>query len=74
MYIQPQIVENKLHLYVVMKTNDLFNAWPLNAFAMTELQKYMAEQIGVGVGSYNHFSISMNIYEDVYDLARELMK
>jgi thymidylate synthase len=73
-YIQPQVVEGKLHLFVVMKTNDLFNAWPLNAYALVELQKYMAEQIGVGVGSYNHFSISMNIYEDVYDLARELMK
>lgn len=72
-YIQPQIVENKLHLFVIMKTNDLFNAFPLNAFAMTELQRYMAEQIGVSVGSYNHFSISMNIYEDVYEQARDIL-
>ncbi|MDI6807160.1 MAG: thymidylate synthase [Candidatus Aenigmarchaeota archaeon] len=73
-YIQPQIVENKLHLFVVMKTNDLFNAWLLNAYALTELQKYMAEQIGVEVGSYNHFSVSMNIYEDVYEQAEELRR
>jgi thymidylate synthase len=73
-YIQPQIIDNKLHLFVVMKTNDLFNAWPLNAFGMTELQKYMAEQIGVEVGTYTHFSVSMNIYQDMYDMAKELMK
>lgn len=73
-YIQPQIVENKLHFFVVMKTNDLFNAWPLNAFGMTELQKYMAEQIGVEVGTYTHFSVSMNIYQDMYESARELKK
>lgn len=72
-YIQPQIVENKLHLFVVMKTNDLFNAWPLNAFGLVELQKHMAEQLGVGVGIYTHFSVSMNIYEDIYELARQLV-
>jgi len=73
-YIQPQIVEGKLHLFVVMKANDLFNAFPLNAYAMTELQKYMAKEIGVEVGSYTHFAVSMNIYEDVYELARELIE
>lgn len=68
-YIQPQIVEAKLHLFVVMKTNDLFNAWPGNAYAMTELQRYMAERIGVGVGTYNHFSVSMQIYQDAWSAA-----
>lgn len=72
-YIQPQIVENKLHLFVVMKTNDLYNAWPLNAYALVQLQKYMAEQLGVGVGTYTHFSVSMNIYEDVYELAQQIV-
>lgn len=68
--IHPQIVENKLHFNVVMKTNDLFNAWPGNAFAFTELQKYMSEQIGIGVGHYNHFAVSMQIYEDLYEQAK----
>jgi len=72
--IHPQIIENKLHLFVIMKTNDLFNAWPLNAYAMVKLQKHMAEQIGVEVGTYNHFAISMNLYEDMYEFAEELKK
>lgn len=71
--IHPQITEGKLHFFVTMKTNDLFNAWPGNAFAFAGLQEYMAEQIGVGVGSYNHFSVSMQIYEDMYDQAKKLL-
>ena len=70
--IHPQLIENKLHFFVVMKTNDLFNAWPGNAFAFSALQAYMADQIGCEIGSYNHFSVSMHIYEDVYEEARKI--
>jgi len=72
--IHPQLIEDKLHFFVVMKTNDLFNAWPGNAYAFSSLQDYMAKEIGVEVGTYNHFSIAMQIYEDVYEQAKELMK
>jgi thymidylate synthase len=72
--IQPQINDEKLHFVVVMKTNDLFSAWPENAYAFTELQKYMAEQIGVGVGSYTHFSVSMQIYEDMFEFAKQILE
>jgi len=58
---------------VIMKTNDLFSAWPENAYAFTELQKYMAKEIGVEVGSYTHFSVSMQIYQDIYEYANELV-
>jgi len=71
--IHPQIIEDKLHFFVVMKTNDLFNAWPGNAFAFTALQQYMAKEIGVDVGTYNHFSVAMQIYEDVYEQAKKLL-
>jgi thymidylate synthase len=68
--VYPQIVDEKMHMFVVMKTNDLYNAWPENAYALTALQKYMADQIGVGVGTYTHFSVSMQIYQDVYEEAK----
>lgn len=71
--IQPQINDGKLHFVVVMKTNDLFSAWPENAYAFSELQKYMAKEIGVEVGSYTHFSVSMQIYQDIYEYANELV-
>jgi thymidylate synthase len=55
---------------VVMKTNDLFSAWPGNAYAFSALQKYIADQLGIGVGHYTHFSVSMQVYEEVYEAAK----
>lgn len=72
--IHPQLIEEKLHFFVVMKTNDLFNAWPGNAFAFTALQQYMAKEIGVEVGTYTHFSVAMQVYEDMFEQAKKLMK
>lgn len=72
--IHPQIIEDNLHFYVVMKTNDLFNAWPGNAYAFVALQEYMAKELGIGVGTYTHFSVAMQIYEDMFEQARKLMK
>jgi len=69
--VYPQIVDGKFHLFVVMKTNDLYNAWPENAYALTLLQKYMADEIGVKTGSYTHFSVSMQIYQDMYEEAKQ---
>jgi thymidylate synthase len=70
--MHPQLVEGKLHMNVVMKTNDLYNAWSGNAYAFTALQKYIADQVGVGVGHYTHFSVAMQVYEDMYEQARQL--
>ncbi len=70
--IHPQLVEDKLHLNVVMKTNDLFNAWPGNAYAFVELQKYMADKLGVATGHYTHFSVAMQVYEEVYEAANSV--
>ncbi len=70
--VHPQLVENKLHFNVVMKTNDLFNAWPGNAYALTALQKYMADRLGAETGHYTHFSVAMQIYQEVYDAAKNI--
>ncbi len=66
----PQLVDGKLHMFVVMKTNDLYNAWPENAYAFTALQKHMADELDVAVGTYTHFSVSMHIYKDMYEEAK----
>jgi len=70
--IHPQLVENKLHFNVVMKTNDLYSAWPGNAYAITALQKYIADELGAEVGHYTHFSVAMQVYQEVYDAAKDV--
>lgn len=72
--IHPQIIEDKLHFFVVMKTNDLYNAWPGNAYAFEALQEYMAKELDLQVGMYTHFSVAMQIYEDMFEQAKRLME
>jgi len=67
----PQLVDGKLHMFVVMKTNDLYNAWPENAYAFAALQKYIADKLGVETGTYTHFSVSMHIYKDMYEEVKQ---
>jgi thymidylate synthase len=69
----PQIVDDKLHFFVTMKTNDLYNGWPQNAYAFTALQKHIADSVGVGVGAYTHFSISMQVYEEMFEEAKQML-
>lgn len=71
LFAYPQLVDGKLHMFCTMKTNDLYNAWPGNAYAFTALQKYMADKIGVGTGTYTHFSVSMHIYKDKFEEVKE---
>ena len=68
----PQIVEGRLHMFVYMKTNDLFNGFPGNAYAFTAFQKYLADELGYGVGFYVHYTSSAHIYEEMFDLVEEL--
>jgi thymidylate synthase len=57
-----RILDNKLHMNVRFRSNDLFKAAFPNMLALTELQKMMAEEVGVEVGEYLHLSDSMHIY------------
>ena len=57
-----RISEGKLHLNVHMRSNDAFKAAFMNMFAFTELQRMVAEQVGVEPGEYMHVADSFHIY------------
>lgn len=67
-------VENdKLNMNVRFRSNDLLKAAFPNMIALTELQREVATQVGVGVGEYTHLSDSMHIYgKDFADVKRLL--
>jgi len=51
--------DDKLHLYVNMRTNDIINLLPYDVWHHTFLQRYIASVLGLEVGSYNHFATHM---------------
>jgi len=59
--------ENKLVMHTSWRSRDIFRAMHMNMLAMTELQRKIANKLGVEVGSYLDFSNSAHIYERSYN-------
>jgi thymidylate synthase len=58
------IVQNsKLYLTAFFRSNDMYNAWPKNAFALRKLQSLIAEEINIELGSIIIISNSAHIYK-----------
>ena len=66
--IQYFIRDGKLDCCVLFRSNDLPEAFFMNAFALIKLQEKVAGEIGVPVGSYSHRSNSMHAYEKNFGL------
>lgn len=62
-HLQYFIRHNKLHCKVLFRSNDACKATFMNAFALIMLQKRIADELGVGVGSYTHRANSFHCYE-----------
>ncbi|MDO8459658.1 MAG: thymidylate synthase [Nanoarchaeota archaeon] len=71
--VQPNIQDGVLHLTVYIRSNDMFRAWPLNAFALRKLQKIIAEGLGVDMGALITVSCSAHIYQDNWKETKELL-
>jgi thymidylate synthase len=56
----------KLHSKVLFRSNDATKATYMNAFALIMLQKKIADELGVEVGSYTHRANSFHVYERDY--------
>ena len=57
-----RISDGKLHMNVHMRSNDAFKAAFMNMYAFSELQKMVAEKVGVEPGEYMHIADSFHIY------------
>ena len=57
-----------LHCKVLFRSNDATKAAFMNAFALIMLQKRIAGELGVPVGTYTHRANSFHVYERDYDM------
>jgi len=63
--------DDSLIMHTTWRSRDIFRAMHMNMLAMTELQKKIAERVGIKVGAYLDFSNSAHIYEKSYgDMGR----
>jgi thymidylate synthase len=47
---------------VVFRSNDILTAFGANVYGLTDLQKYIADSIGLPVGKYTHIALVPHIY------------
>jgi len=65
------IREDKLHMKILMRSNDAPKASFMNAFAFIMLQKKIADELGVAMGSYTHRSHSYHCYERDFQMLQQ---
>ena len=67
-HIQYFIRNNKLHCKVLFRSNDACKATFMNAFALIMLQKQIADELGIEIGTYTHRANSFHCYEKDYNM------
>lgn len=61
--LQFQIVDEKLTLTTVMRSNDIWLGFPYDVFCFTSLQQLMAYELNYEIGEYCHFVGNMHLYK-----------
>ncbi|MBN1342521.1 MAG: hypothetical protein JXQ73_07565, partial [Phycisphaerae bacterium] len=62
-----RVEAGRLNMVAHMRSNDAFKAAFMNMYAFTELQRMVADQIGVACGEYIHVADSFHIYGSYFD-------
>jgi thymidylate synthase len=68
--VQCLLRDGKLEMKVVFRSNDILSAAGANMYALTHLQKAIAEEVGVACGRYTHIALVPHIYylRDINDI------
>lgn len=61
-YIQFWVDSNRLNMFVLFRSNDVLSALGANAFALSELQLFVACRCKLMVGSYTHSVVMPHVY------------
>jgi len=69
-----QCAGEKLNLTAIFRNNDMYGAWPLNAFALRKFQEEIARKIKKQVGSLTTTSHIAEIYEADWELSAKTVQ
>lgn len=73
MFLQFLLRGGKLHCTAVMRSNDIWLGLPYDVAFFTEIQKYIADRLGVEYGNYTHNVVSLHVYNRNLEDIREIM-
>jgi len=64
--------DGKLHMFVYVRSNDLYLGLPYDIFHWTLLQEMIAFTIKASVGAYHHFVGSAHIYQENWERGQQI--
>lgn len=62
-----EIINSKLCMSVLMRSNDLWYGFCNDQYCFSEIQKIVAEELGIETGWYYHYAMNLHIYENQYN-------
>ena len=62
--VQFTILNNKLNMSVVMRSNDLWYGFCNDQYQFSKLQEMVSKQLNIETGVYYHFAHNMHLYND----------
>lgn len=65
--------DNKLNMFVFMRSNDAYFGLPHDIFCFTMLQEIVARQIPAQLGNYKHFVGSLHLYDNYSKAAQRFL-
>jgi len=71
--VQFTILDNKLNMSVVMRSNDLWYGFCNDQYQFSSLQMLVAYETGYEVGTYYHFAHNLHLYNDKLPVIKERM-
>lgn len=72
--LQFMIRKGNLDCTTMMRSNDIWYGTPYDIAFFTELQKYIAQRLGIGYGYYTHFVTSLHLYDRDYDKVCDVLE
>ena len=67
-----ELRDDELDCTCIMRSNDIWLGTPYDVVFFTELQKHIANELGVGYGKYTHFAVSLHAYDRNANSVREV--
>ena len=65
--VQFTILHDRLNMSVVMRSNDLWYGFCNDQYCFSMLQKMIADELKIEIGTYYHFAHNMHLYNDKID-------
>ena len=62
--VQFTVLNNKLNMSVVMRSNDLWYGFCNDQYCFSKLQELVSERTGYEIGTYYHFAHNLHLYND----------